>query len=70
MNILDVVCRWPGSTNDSRIFNISRIESIMESGVYTEHLIGDSGYSQTKYLFIPKLMPQNPAENKYNNRPT
>lgn len=66
MKILDVVCRWPGSTHDSRIFNNSRIKIIMESGVYTGHLIGDSGYAQTKYLYTPKLMPISAADNKYN----
>jgi len=38
MKILDVVCRWPGSTHDSRNFNNNRIKSIMKSGVYrTSH---------------------------------
>lgn len=67
MEILDLVCRWPGSTHDSRIFNNSRIKHIMESGVFPNcHLIADSGYAQTKYLYTPKLSAQSLAENKYN----
>lgn len=66
MKILDLVYRWPGSTHDSCIFHNSQIKSVIESGVYTGHLIGNSGYVQTKYLYTPKLSPQNPADNKYN----
>jgi len=31
MQIFDIVCRWPGSVNDSRIYNNSRVKLPIES---------------------------------------
>ncbi|XP_015376291.1 PREDICTED: putative nuclease HARBI1 [Diuraphis noxia] len=66
MQIFDIVCRWPGSVHDSRIYNNSRVKLLIESNALAGHLIGDSGYPQSKFLYTPKLNPSTAAENKYN----
>ncbi|KAE9540774.1 hypothetical protein AGLY_004019 [Aphis glycines] len=65
MQIFDLVCRWPGSVHDSKIYNNSCVKLLIESNALFGHLIGDSGYPQSKFLYTPKLNPITVAENKY-----
>lgn len=39
--ITDAVARWPGSTDDGRILNNSRICGLLENGEYEGHLLRD-----------------------------
>lgn len=63
----DFVCRWAGSTHDSRIFNHSQLHQRLERGEIEGILLGDSGYSCTKFLLTPLLHPQSSPENRYNS---
>ena len=49
----NIVCRWPGSTHDSTIFNNSRLCSQMENGNIRGVLLGDNGYPCRPYLLTP-----------------
>lgn len=50
----NIVCRWPGSSHDSTIFQNSRLRVELENGVYGDHvLVGDSGYAIKPYLITP-----------------
>lgn len=67
LKIRDVVCRWPGSTHDSTIFNNSRIKARMENGEFGNSvLVGDSGYAIRRYLLTPLRNPETRAEQLYN----
>ncbi|CAH2004518.1 unnamed protein product [Acanthoscelides obtectus] len=45
LKILNIVCRWPGSTHDSAIFQNSRLCYQFETGVHAAGLLlGDNGY--------------------------
>ena len=61
-----VVCRWPGSVHDSRIFDNSTIRDVLEDGRLPCHLLGDSGYPCRRYLLTPLLSPNGPHEAAYN----
>ncbi|KAF6216962.1 hypothetical protein GE061_001313 [Apolygus lucorum] len=65
--LFDIVCRWPGSTHDSRIFDCSGIRVLLER----EHdrlgwLLADAGYAQREYIFTPVNNPTTEAERRYN----
>ena len=44
MRFTDIVCRWPGSTHDSRILENSCIYSKFENGLIDGLILGDGGY--------------------------
>ena len=65
----NIVARWPGSTNDSHIFNTSQIcqqlednHNNLEQGV----LLGDSGYALKPYLMTPYYEPATANQRAYN----
>ena len=62
----NVVCRWPGSVHDSRIFDNSTIRDVLEDGRLPGHLLGDSAYPCRRYLLTPLLSPNGPHEAAYN----
>jgi hypothetical protein len=62
----DIVVRWPGATNDSTIFNNSRICQRFENNEFDGLLIGDSGYACRNYLLTPILNPTTPGQRRYN----
>ena len=64
--IINIVCRWPGSTHDSTIFNNSRLCSQFENGNIRGVLLGDSGYPCRPYLLTPFLNPTIESERRYN----
>lgn len=66
LKFLDVVCRWPGSVHDSRMFNESSIMGKLERGEIKGWLLGDSGYPLKPYLLTPLLNPETRAEKNYN----
>lgn len=68
LKVQDIVCRWPGSSHDSNIFNNSRIRARMENGDFGNDsvLVGDGGYGIKNYLITPLLNTNNPAENLFN----
>ncbi|XP_031354452.1 putative nuclease HARBI1 [Photinus pyralis] len=68
LEIMDIVCRWPGSAHDSTIFNSSRIRARMENGEFPNSiLLGDSGYPLRDYFLTPLANPRNRAEQVYND---
>ena len=46
----NIVCRWPGSTHDSRIFDNSALCSQFRNGLIDGILLGDGGYPCRHYL--------------------
>lgn len=67
MRILNVVCRWAGSTHDATISGNSRFAAKMEAGYYgTDSVIlGDSAYAPKSYICKPLRNPRNDAEKSY-----
>ena len=61
-----MVCRWPGSTHDSRILENSRIGTKFADGQVDGILLGDSGYACKPYLMTPFLDPETGPEKRYN----
>lgn len=67
LKILDIVARWPGSAHDQYVFNNSLLKRKFETGDFGNALlVGDSGYTNTKYLITPLLNTTNPVEELYN----
>lgn len=66
LKFLDVVCRWPGSVHDSRMFRESKIMGHLEKGTSKGWLLGDSGYSLSPYLMTPLANPVTTPERNYN----
>ena len=64
--IMDVVARWPGCTNDSRILNNSEVNRHFEDGELRGRLLGDSGYPLKRWLLTPVLNATTPAQERYN----
>ncbi|XP_053382528.1 putative nuclease HARBI1 [Mercenaria mercenaria] len=55
--ITNVVAKWPGIVQDSRIFRESGLCRRFEEGLYHGLLLGDSGYACGQFLFTPYLRP-------------
>lgn len=67
LNFQNIVCRWPGSSHDSTIFNHSTLSASFEHGEFANYvLVGDSGYPIKKYLITPLAQPSTPAEHLFN----
>ena len=66
LQFLDVVARWHGSVHDARIFAMSNVKQILESGNYNGWLLGDSAYAQTTHMMTPIQGPKNDGEKRYN----
>ena len=62
----NIVCRWPGSTHDARIFDNCSLCSTFECNLVNGLLLGDSGYACRKYLMTPLLSPSGRKERNYN----
>ena len=70
LRINDIVCRWPGSVHDSRIFDNSTLKHRLETNQLNGILLGDSGYACKRYLLTPVLRPRNDADSRYNRSHT
>jgi hypothetical protein len=67
LRIQNIVCRWPGSSHDSTIFNHSAVKREIERGEYGDSLlVGDSGYALKNYLLTPFLNVNSRGEELYN----
>ncbi|XP_045464156.1 putative nuclease HARBI1 [Harmonia axyridis] len=67
LEFTDIVARWPGSSHDSTIFRNCYRKAIFDDDRYGNAvLVGDSGYSCTKYFMTPFENCLNPAEQLYN----
>ncbi|XP_027207174.2 uncharacterized protein [Penaeus vannamei] len=66
LEFYNIVCRWPGSVHNSRIFANSDLCRKLEQGQYVGHLLGDSAYPLRPYLMTPVANPTREAELKYN----
>ena len=66
MLFTNIVCRCPGSTHDSRIFDNSALCSKFENNLIDGLLLGDGGYSCRHYLMIPVNNPVIDKERNYN----
>ncbi|KAK5645553.1 hypothetical protein RI129_001869 [Pyrocoelia pectoralis] len=65
--IQNVVCRWPGSSHDSTIFNNSRLRANFENHNFSQYvLVGDSGYGIKSYLITPLGNAVTAAEQLFN----
>ena len=53
MEIFNIVIRWPGSAHDNRILENSSIMVAFEERRMDGILLGDSGYAQKEYLYMP-----------------
>lgn len=67
IKILNVVCRWAGSSHDATIFANSRFAEKMDAGYYDEDsvILADSAYGPKSYICKPLRNAQNDAENSY-----
>ena len=61
----DVVCRWPGSVHDARIFQNSSLCARLEAKEITGWLLGDSAYSLKPYMMTPLSNPITRADKNY-----
>ncbi|KAI5754193.1 hypothetical protein M8J77_006645 [Diaphorina citri] len=66
MEFFDLICRWPGSAHDSRMFNASSVKLRFDNDELPGYLLGDSGYAQTRKMYTPFPDPANPQEEAYN----
>jgi len=64
---MDVVARWPGSVNDSIIFDSSSIRARFQAGqIQGGYLVGDAGYPYRVCLLIPLANPTTAAQKDFN----
>ena len=66
MLITNIVCHWPGSTHDSRIFNNSALCSKFENNLIDRLLLGDGSYPCRHHLMTPVNNPVTAKEKNYN----
>lgn len=66
LEFLDIVARWAGSTHDSRIFQMSRVNMRYIRGNLTGALLGDAGYPALRYLYTPLTNPITEEQRRFN----
>ncbi|XP_071091249.1 putative nuclease HARBI1 [Haliotis cracherodii] len=67
-HIIDIVARWPGSTQDSRILTTSGLCRMFEGNrlPVSCHLLEDSGYPCRRWILTPFLRPLQGPQTNYN----
>lgn len=67
MRIVDVCCRWPGSSHDATIFNNSNLCEKLDRGDYgiDVAILGDSAYGPQRYMCKPLANANTRAERRY-----
>lgn len=65
--ILDVVCRWPGSTHDSTIFTHSTLYERFQNHEFGQDVVvlADSAYSPEQFVCKPLANPVTEEEKSY-----
>ncbi|KAF5281908.1 hypothetical protein FQR65_LT14434 [Abscondita terminalis] len=67
LKILDIDARWPGSTQDSTIFNNSLLKIRLEGNEFqNSFLLRDSAYPASNYMLTPFVNPITEAQARYN----
>ena len=66
LRFINLVCRWPGSTHDSRIFDNSALCAMLENNEIEGILLGDGDYACRHYMLTPLHNPTTSKEKKYN----
>ena len=66
LEMLNLVARWPGSGDDARIFDNSRLCAEFENNDINGIILDDAGYPCRPYLMTSLAHPQTPAERRYN----
>lgn len=63
-----VVARWPGSVNDSRISENNLLYSKLEQNqIPMYHLLSDAEYALKRFVMTQVSAPRDPQERAYNN---
>ena len=63
----DIDARWPGSSHDAFVLNMSRVPDVLGGGdMGPNWILGDSGYPCKEWLMTPLLEPGTEAESRYN----
>ncbi len=63
------MARWPGSTHDAFMLEMSTLARKFQNGDFNPFwLLGDSGYPSKTWLLTPLHEPTTPAERAYNAR--
>ena len=66
LRIVDVVCHWPGSVHNARIFDNSVVKHRLEMRQLNSILLADSGYPCRNYILTPFLQPTLQQESLWN----
>lgn len=64
--IINLVARWPGSANDSKILAMSSLHDDYENGTLSGIVLGDGGYPCRNWLMTPYTRPTTPQQRAYN----
>lgn len=66
--LTNVVAKYPGSSNDSYIWNNSNLRGLFQEGRFGDaYLLGDSGFGLSPHLLTPVMnAEENSAEERYN----
>ena len=66
VHIKNIVCRWPRSSHDNRIFDNSALCLKFENNLINGLLLGNGGYPCRHYLMTPVNNPVTDKERNYN----
>ena len=53
LKFTDLVCGWPGSVHDARVFRNSPLADMLPNLPQHKHIVGDSAYPLRTYLLVP-----------------